>query len=59
VSGQTRNVGRHVSDGHAPSRPGVRHIAKETKIIPIASDHLEHGRCSVRRRRIFHGRKNE
>jgi len=52
-------VGGHVSDGHATAGPGVRHIAKETKIIPVASDHLEHGRRSVRRRRIFHGRKDE
>jgi len=59
VLGQIRNVGGHVSDGHAAARAGVRHISKETKIIPIASDHLEHGRRSVRRRRIFHGRKNE
>jgi len=36
-------VGGHVSDGHATAGPGVRHIAKETKIVPVASDHLEHG----------------
>jgi len=42
-------VGGLISDGHAPARPGVRYIAKETEIVPTASDNLEHGRRSVRR----------
>jgi hypothetical protein len=49
VLGQTRNVGGHVSDGHATAGPGVRHFAEETEVVPIASDNLEHGRRSVRR----------
>lgn len=47
--GQTRNVGRHVSDGYAIAGPGVRHIAEKTEIVSTSSDHLEHGRRSVRR----------
>lgn len=52
-------MGGYVPDGHAAARARVGHIAEETQVVSAAGDHLEHGRCGARRRRILYGRKNE
>ena len=47
ASGQARDVGGHVPDGHAAAKPPGGRLTPEAVVLRAEGDHLEHGRgCS-------------